>query len=400
MAIATRMKLLGDRPRPSPVNLQLAATFTGLSNQAATTIGAFTRNMGRLGHWTGSAGIRNIVLVDAGWGITSGSGLETNQPSNDQQFTRALERTGGGRTRFLYDGGVDNKIAHSGDTIFSDALDPSIYITPRTQFWTRLERINLISTDKLNGIDRVGLDDDGCRTNGASQLMSSGVINTAGTTGGPTYWPTMLLAIPDRPIAAVGFRTDSIGNGQNDTNSATAGGHLQRAFNNVAGIAVPWHRQTVGGTTMSNCLTAVSPKCMALWQYLTDIFFHLGTNDLAGGSSLAALQSRFVDMAATAHSITGPYGYRLRVHATSIIPRGTFSAGDNVIRNAFNDWLASGASGYCDKYHDVNAAAGDFTTYGADQIHPAATNYLNMASVVSNNFIPYLNPLHEARLAA
>lgn len=400
MVAAVRMKMLGDHPRPAPTNLQLAATFTGLSNQAATTVGSFTRNMGRLGHWTGSAGIRNIVLVDAGWGITSGSGLEENSPTNDQQFTNALERTGGGRSRFLYDVGVDNKIAHSGDTIFSDALDPGIYVPPRTQFWTRLERINLLSTDKLNGIDRVGLDDDGCRTNGASQLMSSGVINTAGTSGGPVYWPAMILAIPDRPIAAVGFRTDSIGHGQNDTNSATGSGFLQRAFNNVAGIAVPWHRQTVGGTTLQNCMTAVSPKTMALWQYLTDIFIHLGTNDIPFTSDVEVLKARFVDIAATAHSITGPYGYRVRVHASSVIPRGTFSAGDNTVRNTYNAWLASGAGGYCDMYHDVNAAAGDFNTYGADTIHPAGINYLNMSSVVANNFIPYLDPLFGARLAA
>ncbi|MGO8093237.1 SGNH/GDSL hydrolase family protein [Rhizobium leguminosarum] len=399
VALAKRQQLLEKTRRSPPLNYQLAATFTGISNTAVTTVGSFTRNMGRLGHFTGAAGIRSIKLVDSSWGITSGSGLETNQPSTSQKFTRALERTGGGRSRFMY-GTDDFKIAASGDTIFSDALDPSIFIPENTQFWTRLERPDLLSTDKLNGIDRVGLDDDGCRTNGASQLMAGGVINTAGTTGGPVYWPTMLLAIPDRPLAAVGWRTDSIGNGQGDSNSAGAGGFLPRAFNNVQGKKVPWHRQTVGGTVMSNCLTAVSPKTMALWQYLTDMFFHLGTNDIVFTSDLEVLKSRFVDMAGTAHSITGPYGYRIRVHASSIIPRGPFSGAQNILRVAYNEWLASGASGYCDKYHDLNAAAGDFTTYPDDEIHPSPTAHASMGAVVSNNFIPYLDPLFEARLAA
>ncbi|UFW80037.1 SGNH/GDSL hydrolase family protein [Rhizobium sp. SU303] len=383
-----------------PTNFQLVSTFTGVSNMAATTVGSFTRNMGRLGHFTGNANIRRLKLVDAGWSITPGSGLEANQPSNAQTFTRALERTGGGRSRFLYDGVENFKIAASGETIFSEDLGDLITIPANTQFWTRLERINLLSTDKLNGIDRVGLDDDGCRTNGASQLMASGVINTAGTSGGPVYWPTMLLGIPDRPLAAVGWRTDSIGNGQGDSNSSGSAGLLHRAFNNVNGYKVPWHRQTVGGATMVNCQVAVSPKTTALWQYLTDIFFHLGTNDIVFTTDLEVLKARFVNMASFAHSVVGPYGYRLRVHASSIIPRGGFSAAQNTLRTGYNNWLASGANGYCDKYYDINAAAGDFTTYPADQVHPGPTDHANMAAVIASEFVPYLDPLFEARLAA
>ncbi|QND42943.1 hypothetical protein HB770_20755 [Rhizobium leguminosarum bv. viciae] len=115
---------------------------------------------------------------------------------------------------------------------------------------------------------------------------------------------------------------------------------------------------------------------------------------LSGGASLATIQGYFADIANGARAITGPYGNRLRVHATSIIPRGTFSGAQNTIRTDYNTWLAGGAGGICDKYHDVNAAVSDYNTYPSDTIHPGPTDHANMAAVVAANMVPFLDPYY------
>jgi lysophospholipase L1-like esterase len=193
---------------------------------------------------------------------------------------------------------------------------------------------------------------------------------------------------------------DSIGYFKDDANTSSTQGFFARAMRSVNGHCFPWHKQGIDANKIQNQMVAVAPVQKLLWPYVTDIFIQLGTNDIAASADLATMKARFADLAAYARSIVGPYGCYLRVHASSIIPRGTLTGAQNTVRNDYNAWLAAKADGLVDKYHDIIEEAGDYNTYPNDTIHPGSTPHANMAAKVASGMVPYVDPRYEARLAA
>lgn len=377
---------------PAPSQIQLVASHTGVPSGTTQKTASYVTNQGRNGHDVGNANISNVQIWDGQFRITSGSGAEVASPAADCTWQRSFE-VGAVTTRATYDSGSNTKVISAGGLITSDVL-PGVSLTKNTRYFTRLYRTVPNDADSFSTITMNGPASQGFRTSATSQLMGNGSMNTSGTGGGPAIWPFLITGIPDVPMSACIVIGDSIATYLNDTNTSTTGGFLSRAFANVGGFVYPMHKQTINGNSLGNQQSGNAPLQRQLWPYVTDILVQLGTNDIAGGASPATIQGHFSDIANAARAMTGPYGKRLRIHATSIIPRGTFSGAQNTIRNDYNSWLAAGAGGLCDKYHDVNAAAGDYTTYPSDQIHPGPTEHAAMAAVVAANMLPFLNPYY------
>ncbi|MGR9056097.1 SGNH/GDSL hydrolase family protein [Rhizobium leguminosarum] len=365
--------------------------------------GSNTNGQGRNGHVVGPSKVKNIVIVDAHAYVAPGSGQEFNSPANTMTWQRAYEKLTGINTpvRALYDGGSTTHVSNPGELIFSDAHATMEWDADTTNYTGFYRTVPLV-TDTMSAVTNNGVGSAGFRTTGGSQLLRAGggVLNNSGTTSGPACPPAMVLGIPYVPMACVIGVVDSIGYFKDDTNTSSTQGFFSRAMRNVNGHCFPWHKQGIDANKIQNQMVAVAPVQKLLWPYVTDIFIQLGTNDIAASADLATMKARFSDLATYARNIVGPYGRYLRVHASSIIPRGTFTGAMNTVRSDYNAWLAAGADGLVDKYHDINAAAGDYTTYPNDQIHPGPTQHAAMAAVVSANMVPYADPYFQARLAA
>jgi hypothetical protein len=377
---------------PAPTQIQLVASHTGVPSGTTQKTVTYVTNQGRNGHDVGNANITNVQIWDGQFRITSGSGAEVASPAADCTWQRSFE-VGAVTTRATFDTGSNTKVVSSGGLFSSDVI-PGVALTKNTRYYTRFYRTVPLDADSFSTITMNGPASQGFRTSATSQLMANGAMNTSGTGGGPAIWPFLITGIPDVPMSACIVVGDSIATYLNDTNTSTTGGFLSRAFANVNGFVFPMHKQTIDGNRLGNQQAANAPNQRLLWPYVTDVLVQCGTNDIAGGASLATIQGYFSDIANGARAITGPYGKRLRVHATSIIPRGTFSGAQNTIRNDYNTWLSTGAGGLCDKYHDVNAAAGDYNTYPSDTIHPGIADHINMAAVVAANMVPFADPYY------
>jgi hypothetical protein len=393
----------GGVVRPDPVNLQLVTGDTHFPNGAVVTLaGTNTNNQGRNGHVVGPSKVKNIIFVDAHALVTPGSGIESNSPVAQCTWQRAAEKLTGINTpvRALYSGG-NTKVSNPGDLIFTDPVAGMEWDADTTNYSGFYRTVPTV-TDALSSVTNNSVGSAGFRTSGGSQLLRAGggVLNNSGTSAGPACPPAMVLGIPYVPMAAVIGVLDSIGTYKDDTNTSSTQGFFARAMRSVSGHCFPWHKQGIDANKIQNQMVAVAPVQKLLWQYVTDIFIQLGTNDIAAGADLATMKARFLDLADYAYNTVGPYGCYLRIHASSIIPRGTLTGAQNTVRNDYNAWLAAGADGRLTKYHDIITAAGDYTTYPNDQIHPGPTPHANMAAVVSANMVPYVDPYFEARLAA
>ncbi|MEH2700529.1 hypothetical protein GFL93_12880 [Rhizobium leguminosarum bv. viciae] len=382
----------GGVVHPTPTQIQIVASHTGIPSGTTQKTVTYVSNQGRLGHDIGNANVSNIQIWDGQFRLTPGSGAEVSSPAADCTWQRSVE-TGAVTTRVTYDGGSNTKVISLGGLMTSDVI-PGVTWTKNTRYYTRFYRTVPLDADSFSTMTLNGPASQGFRTSVTSQLMGNGALNASGTGGGPAIWPFMITGIPDVPMPACVVVGDSIGHYLNDTNTSTTQGFLSRAFANVGGFVFPMHKQTIDANSINNQEIADAPLQKQIWPYATDLFIQLGTNDIAGSASLATMQARFSDLATYARGLTGPYGFRLRIHASSIIPRGTFTGAMNTVRTDYNAWLAAGGGGLVDKYHDINAAAGDYNTYPSDLIHPGPTDHANMAAVVAANMIPFLDPYY------
>ncbi|ASS56898.1 SGNH/GDSL hydrolase family protein [Rhizobium leguminosarum] len=400
---ATRRLLLSKRGYPAPSQLQLVVGDCYFPNGAVQVSGTGNpNNQGRNGHRVGPYRASNLVIVDVHAMVTPGSGAEVLLPGNIITWQRAAEKLTAVNTpvRALY-GGQNTKVSNPGDIIFTDPVAGMVWDGDSTNY-TGFYRTVPDAASAFSSVTLNGIGSQGFRTTGASQLLRAGggTLNNSGTTAAPACPPAMVLGLPEFPVGSVIIVVDSIGTYKDDTNTSTTQGFLARAMRSVSGHCFPWHKQGIDANTLNNQEVADAPIQKQLWKYVTDIFIELGTNDIGSGASLATMKARFLDLADYARSTVGPYGCYLRVHASSIIPRGTFASAENTIRNDYNAWLAAGADGRLDKYHDVIAEAGDYLTYPNDEIHPGSTPHINMAAKVAANMAPYVDPYFEARLAA
>lgn len=110
----------------------------------------------------------------------------------------------------------------------------------------------------------------------------------------------------------------------------------------------------------------------------------IGTNDIAGGVTLATMQSNLVQIVANAKAAG------MRVIVVTCLPRASFPTSSmETQRQAWNAWLLSGASG-ADAVADVasDATMGSYTnyastTYYVDGTHPTSLGYSYIAPIIA-----------------
>jgi hypothetical protein len=205
-------------------------------------------------------------------------------------------------------------------------------------------------------------------------------------------------------MAACKAIIDSIGQYLYDSNTATSQGMIARALQNVAGEVIPWQKQGVDANKMTLQTPTAAPLQQNGLELLTFVIEQCATNDIAASRSLAQLQADFIAISTVVKNTIGPYGNPVLMVGLACLNRGTFTGAMNTVKNAYNDWLAAGADGYCDVYIDLRPSQGDPATYPNDTIHPGPTNHANMAVDLAAALVPLLDPfwvpLNYVRLAA
>lgn len=363
--------------------------------------GSYDTNHLRNGHQVGSSGAYDLMIHDEQIRINSGGGAEVASPAATSTFWRAIE-INGVTYPATYDGGAANKDMLSGGRIATDVI-PGAIAQANSQIISRGSRrvknattgVFTPASDNINGINMVGPLSQGFRTVGGLQVNGVGAMNASGSGGGNALWPRMVSGIPFFPMAAGWIIGDSITQYLADANTAAAGGFAKRALNNVNGQVIPWMISALDAAKMQNMTPALAPLTWAYIQYVTFVMLCSSTNDIAANRTIDQLKADFIAIATKVKTTIGPYGLPVLMVATCCLNRGTFTGAQNVVKNAYNDWILAGADGYCDIAFDGRPYQGDVTTYPNDEIHPGPTNHAAIAAPLSTVLAPLLNPRYR-----
>lgn len=378
-----------------PVMPQLVANFCAIRNGSFVQMGTGNvRALGRSGHKSGRVRVKKLQIVDSL--IYLGTNGVESTSATVNTLKRAIELAGV-TTRAKY---TDlNSIGISGSTKAISDIIGDLELPPDTNFWTRWEVALPADTNSMIGHALVGIDGQGFRTTGASQLLGTGVLNSSGTGAGPQFWPDALLGVPVSPMAAVLVIGDSLGNYREDLNTAGGGGAWVRALNNVLGSVVPWMKQTQNGNTFGNSSFGSAPLQKTFLQYVTDVFIEVGTNSMPTSGTTAerllSLQNGWLNIANGARAILGPYGKRIRTHFFDMVKRDSYDldSTQHATRLAYNAWGASFADGKADAYYNTDSQV--TSPVGADGIHFPSSEHIAVAqNIIVPGFIPFLDPFY------
>ncbi|MGR9188845.1 hypothetical protein [Rhizobium leguminosarum] len=397
MMIALNLALTGGGGGSAPfvpTQPQLVATYTGIKNGTFVQMGTGNvRALGRSQHRSGRVRAKNLRFLDSS--IYLGTNGVESTSATVNTLKRAIE-IAGVTTQALYSGNPSVDI--SGSTQGLSDIIGSLELPPDTDFFARWEKTLALDTQSLiaHGLSGPGTG-QGFRTPGASQLLSTGPMNSSGTAAGPQFWPDGIFGVPFFPMSCVAIIGDSIGNYREDLNSGSGGGAWARALNNILGSAVPWMKQTQNGHTFGNASFGNAPLQKTQLSYVTDVFIELSTNSMPASGTVAArlasLQAGWLNIADGCRNIIGPYGKRLRIHFFDMVKRDSYEADSTQhdTRLAYNAWGAAFADGKADAYYPTDSEV--TLPVGADGIHPAQAVHAAIATnVIVPGYIPFLDP--------
>ena len=396
-----------------PIGKQLVVSYTSTAQQAQTTATGYVHNEVRIGHYVGPNSASNIQIVYGNFYMASSAPYEI-PISNDITTEYALELASS--TPFQWGGIQSTTFAGgTGAVKISDVM--SATLTAGALIHTRKRDSIADDTKLFLSQTKTAPDLEGRRMAKASQLLNTGAFNSASTSSGGSAFPMLVLGVPTAPQASFLIIGDSIANGQNDSNTITTGGFWQQALSSVNGTTPPWHRQAEYGSSLTAHLPANSPLSKLIWPYVTDIYVQPGTYEISTGMALADVQALFMTICDYARSIVGPYGRKLRVHATTILPRIHDSptsyadyqqnpvAGFEVggICDQYNAWLKSLVGSKLDSVADIRSVVADpahpsawisngTANYATPEgIHPNPPLHALMAPVLNTDMVPFLD---------
>jgi lysophospholipase L1-like esterase len=227
----------------------------------------------------------------------------------------------------------------------------------------------------------------------SSQVYNTGALSAVGG-GSVGFGPIAVIGTPEdtatgRTLVSVIGVGDSIMRGSGDSSPDAYGNTgMARGCADVSGHHVPFLTMARDSDRAQyNQVTAYRKR--APWRYGTHLLCNLGTNDLAGGRTLAELQADITAIWTDAKRVG------LKVYQCNLLPRvtGTFStaAGQTPIagfesgglRDQFNAWLLTQVGTYLEGVIDVASAVEDPSNHGkwaanltADGIHPVSSAYV------------------------
>ncbi|MGO8269239.1 hypothetical protein ACC862_24055 [Rhizobium ruizarguesonis] len=389
---------------PRILRRQLVATFCGEPNLAPTLMaagGSYDTNNLRNGHYVGRSDVYDLMIHDEQIRMNTGGGVEVGSPAATQRMRRALE-INGVTYPATYDGGAIYKDCLTGGRIATDVIAGAA-ATAGSQIITRGSRTVFNATtgvftpasDFINGINMVGPLSQGFRTIGNAQVNGVGTMNASGSGGGNALWPRMVSGFASIPMAACWVIGDSLTQYLADLNTATAGGFAKRALNNVNGEVIPWMISALDGAKMQNMVPLLAPLTWSYISYVTFVMLCTITNDVAANRTIEQIKADFIAIATKVKTTIGPYGLPVLMVACCCLNRGTFTGAQNVVKNAYNDWILAGADGYCDVAFDGRPYQGDVNTYPNDTIHLGPTNHADVAAPLAETLEPLLDPMWQ-----
>lgn len=392
-----------------PTKPQVIANFTGLPNAAFTTTPSSGNwnNLIRAGHYTGRSGASKLQVALAAYKLQSSIGNPELLPSNGFTGEVALETSA--TTLFQWSGANTAPVA-AGGLVLSDVLAQRVEAD--SYFYSRRATIVASDTDQIPLMDRILPEGQGTMFANANNLTGTGALPKG--SGSVSCAVSMLLGVPDAPMASFCLVGDSIANGVGDSNTITTQGWFNRAAVSVNSHTLVFHRQTVPGFTLQNSNPAVLTRSSTLWPYFTDIVFQCITNDVSS-RTLTQIQSDVNAMISYVRGLSGPYGKRPRIHMVTALPRCSstdnfqtlagqtpqtgFAAGG--IRDQYNAWIKSLVGVTIDNVIDVAPAGQDPTdanrwlTNGTanyatvEGIHPQSVIHAAMATIATASLAPF-----------
>lgn len=241
-----------------------------------------------------------------------------------------------------------------------------------------------------------------------SQVYATGALTTpSGGASAGGFGPTAIVGVPTRPHPAIAVQGDSIFNGTGDTSDGIGNaGYGQRGL-----AAVPWNggvyqfpyvALTRGGDTLAANQLGGSDRKFGLYRYCTHLLCDLGSNDIANGATLSAMQANAQAIwklakdagLTTAHCLITPHTTSTDSYATAAhqTPVSGFTVGG--VRDQFNAWLKAQAG------HGLLDAAIDPNPYVEDAAHPGLWITTGAANYPTADGIHPSAALHAAASAA
>lgn len=234
-------------------------------------------------------------------------------------------------------------------------------------------------------------------TEATSQIQASGAMaQRTGTAGGGGYIPMAIVGIPETPFPCVGLLGDSIMAGTvGDGSDATTGarGLFARGLYLDNGTVLPWIILARASETAAFNVGVSGYRRRQMYDYCTHVICDYGTNDIAAGATLSAIQASLTSIWTSAKR-RGVKVYQSlilpRTNAGNTTPAAGFTVGG--VRDQLNTWIRLQEGELIDGIVDVNAVAESTVTPGlwansswtADGVHPNTAGCLAISASVRN----------------
>jgi lysophospholipase L1-like esterase len=141
-------------------------------------------------------------------------------------------------------------------------------------------------------------------TSASSQVSATGTMSTpsggAAVASSNAFGPTAILGIPSSPLPSCVIVGDSIAYGQGD--GYDNNGNSGFAERGLYGANIPWINLSRSSDRAMWMVRANYPQRRKLWQYCNLLLCALGSNDIANGHTVSAIQASLLEIWADAHA--------------------------------------------------------------------------------------------------
>ncbi|WP_029082893.1 GDSL-type esterase/lipase family protein [Bradyrhizobium sp. th.b2] len=391
-----------DFNRVTRRKLQVVATRGRVAGDYTQGGGTATRFESRIKMRSAPVYVRDICLLYGNF-IANATSSDADAP-NDITVEACLESLTGVFARRAFMQGNTTRLLSAGAHYFiSDKIGADL--APSTDFAIRTGvTVNAGQFVQYGTLILTTADAFIENTSGTSQIQGTGALVTnGGVSVAKGYGPLAVLGYPLTPTPAAVIRGDSIAVGVADTNNNVgANGFLERGLVGATGGAIPFmNLARAGDSLQGEGAIGHGWRRDSLMDFATHYISDMGNNDIAGGVSLASMQT-LVQAAWKSARARG-----LKVYHCTLLPRTTstdaFATAANQtivanyessgIRGQFNTWLFTQVGVNIDGVIDINATVEDPANLGkwltaggpytGDGTHPNAAGNLLAVPAVS-----------------
>jgi hypothetical protein len=317
-----------------PYGYQIVGNRSFLSGLAITPtdFGSYTRVEKRRMFTNGPSNISSICAIAQGF--IMGANGETSLGNNyTKEFN--LEKTTSSISSEGFMNGTNIQTINGSIGQPFVMTDPFPYIMAAgEQFELREGDVVATSSTKLVGsgyTDNTATDFSAISAAATSQVNGTGAMTVPSggfncTTSGESFMSSYLIGKSDKPVCSFLVIGDSIPTGVGDYTASNgtfrygdANGNSSFAGRGLAGLH--FGKETVGSWKLQFTSETSAPNMRILWPYATHFIISMGTNDVAGGQSLANMLTFLNALLTDIKAVSGPYGKVPKIAVCTIIPR-------------------------------------------------------------------------------